>query len=206
MYNLIEAHRSLILSRIQPAHVSEYDWLISNLGNCGASGYQSRYCKYWRLNGAGLSQSFKASYFALLGNAPSRAMSAQSIASQLHATPSSKKGQSLQFSFATKLRHMLHQNEPIYDSMVASFYFYQVPKSSLPIQVRLQSLAAFLGFLHNEYARVLANGLLSHSIADFRAQFNPLTFTDEKIIDSLIWAFVAELLNGGVAGGRIVYM
>jgi hypothetical protein len=66
-------------------------------------------------------------------------------------------------------------------------------------------LVAFHGFLTQEYARVLNGGLLASAIQEFRLRLNPQHFTDEKIVDSLIWAFVALLRKGALPKGQIVY-
>jgi hypothetical protein len=100
---------------------------------------------------------------------------------------------------------MTNPRLPIYDSMVADFYFYDSPANKQPLAQRIKHLVSFHDFLTSEYARILRLGLLSPAIQMFRQQFNPLHFTDEKIIDSLIWAFVSQLKNGGLPHGRIIY-
>jgi len=52
---------------------------------------------------------------------------------------------------------------------------------------------------------VLNGGLLATAIQEFRLKLNPQHFTDEKIVDSLIWAFVGLLRKGALPKGQIVY-
>jgi hypothetical protein len=53
---------------------------------------------------------------------------------------------------------------------------------------------------------VLNDSLLSPSIAAFRARFKfAETFTDTKIIDTLIWRFAAMLAAGAVRRGLVKY-
>ena len=63
----------------------------------------------------------------------------------------------------------------------------------------------FHSFLAEEYARVLKGGLLNVAIQEFRLRLKPQHFTDEKIVDSLIWAFVALLRKGALPKGKIAY-
>jgi hypothetical protein len=46
---------------------------------------------------------------------------------------------------------------------------------------------------------------LATAIAEFRQRFNPQQHTDEKIIDWLVWKFVALADKGALLNGQIVY-
>lgn len=206
MYNLIDTHIQTILNTIPQNHVTEYDWLIQNLDQCGTPEYQARYRKYWRLNTAQLSANYCNDYFQSLQSARLNPPTAGNLAHQLYATPTHKGGrQSLQFSFATKLLHMVNPNTPIYDSMVGAFYFFQAPGPKIALPQRVAALVMFHNYLGQEYQRICANNLLAVSIQAFRQRFNPHHFTEEKVIDSLIWAFVALLRDGGITNGTISY-
>jgi hypothetical protein len=85
---------------------------------------------------------------------------------------------------------MLNRELPIYDSRIRLFYNFIEPLRALPIIERINGYVQFHQFLINEYNRVLNEGLLMPSIQAFRQHFNPQHFTDKKIIDSLIWAFI----------------
>ena len=99
---------------------------------------------------------------------------------------------------------------PIYDSQVAAFYFFQEPdikdaKDPGDLKRRIGVFTSFHDFLRQEYARVLQNNLLASAIKEFRVRLSPQHFTDEKIVDSLIWAFVGLLWKGGLQKGQIAY-
>jgi len=47
--------------------------------------------------------------------------------------------------------------------------------------------------------------LLAPAIRHFRIEFDPQHFTDEKVIDSLIWGYVSLLRNGGIINGHVQY-
>jgi len=206
MYALINQHIQIILRSIAPDHATEYDWLIQNVSQAGTAEYQANYRQYWAMNAARLSPAYCATYFQELQAALTNPPALRSLVGKLYKTPTQGSGkQSLQFSFATKLLHTANCQSPIYDSFVAAFYFFQAPDSGRPLEGRITELVAFHDFLCKEYERVLANGLLAESIQAFRSQFNPQHFTEEKIIDSLIWAYVGLLNNGGLTEGRIVF-
>jgi hypothetical protein len=99
---------------------------------------------------------------------------------------------------------MTNQRIPIYDSRIAAFYFFATPANKT-LQRRINRFVSFHSFLIGEYARVLQNNLLATAIQEFKRQLNPRRFTDEKIVDSLIWAFVGLLRKGALMNGQIVY-
>jgi hypothetical protein len=207
MYDLINQFADMLVKTIQPAHVTNYEWLLQNSGEVGTLDYQKRYRRFWAMNATRLSPDFYATYFNTLVAAISRPMTLCRVAQTLHAASARQNGQkSLQFSFATKLLHMTNQRSPIYDSQVAAFYFFQEPSAGAALQERIESLMAFHSFLALEYARVLKVGLLATAIQEFRLRLKPQHFTDEKIVDSLIWAFVALLRKGALPKGQITYV
>ena len=168
MYNLINNNIQLVLQKIERKWVNEYDWLISNLHNCAQPAYQRRYKVFWRLNAARLHDNFCNAYFQALHNAKSNRPDLSKLTLALHATPTHGNGRkSLQFSFASKLLHMVSPSMPIYDSLVAAFYFYQEPSRKLTPEQRVASLVGFHSFLFSEYQRILTNNLLAQSIAAF---------------------------------------
>ena len=208
MYYLINNHIETLIQLIEGNHITDYDWLVQNIAHVANPIYQSRYRTFWRLNAALLSPNYCAVYFQRLqdglnnNNPPQIA----ELANELYQIPTHSNGrQSLQFSFCSKLCHMLNRQIPIYDAMIRDFYFFTEPTSNLPLPQRINEYAQFHHFLIDEYNRILNQGLLAQSIQAFRAHFNPQHFTDIKVIDSLIWAFVSLLKNGGVMDGIIHY-
>lgn len=74
-----------------------------------------------------------------------------------------------------------------------------------PVHVHIGKYNSFIDFMKNEALRIIGNGLLRNSINAFKAQFKLRTFTDEKIIDSLIWAFVKVCRGGAIVRGTISF-
>jgi hypothetical protein len=206
MYCLINQYAETILGTILPAHVRDYDWLTQNIDDVRTSDYQRRYRSFWAMNPARLSPDFYATYFTALDEARSQAPTLETLSRKLSDASARRDGTtSFQFSFATKLLHMANPRLPIYDSKIVRFYFFGGAKTTLPLDDRIGCLVGFHGFLVQEYARVLNAGLLKTAIHAFRQQLNPQHFTDEKCIDSLLWAFVTLLEEGGVSRNQIVY-
>lgn len=206
MYHVINTHIDPVLRQIVAArHVADYDFLLGNRHRVGDSEYQRRYRLFWALNAARLSETFCANYFDLLKDVLETRRDIREIARLLYLVESNKNGHKLQFSFATKLLHMADPHTPIYDALVADFFFFSESHGTEKIPERIEELADFHEFLTVEYARVLEAGLLRPSIEKFREKLKPNHFTDQKVIDSLIWGFVS-LQRGGAAGrGEVVY-
>jgi hypothetical protein len=205
MYSLINNHIQEIIGSIQNTHITDYDWLVQNIQQVADPEYQNRYKNYWRLNAARLSQKYCQAYFQHLQKGlDATPPQLDVLANQLYQTPTHGNGrQSLQFSFCSKLCHMLDGQLPIYDAMIRDFYFFTEPRRNLAIPQRITTYLKFYQFLINEYNRILDQRLLGPSIQAFRNHFNPQDFTDIKVIDSLIWAFVS-LQRNSIAGNRAV--
>jgi hypothetical protein len=167
--------------------------------------FQSAYRKYWRMNAARLGDDFYSKYFTVLDQCrQTRRVDVAGIARVISDPAGLDHG--LQFSFATKLAHMINPRLPVYDSFVASFFFYAAPSSDRPFEERLQKLLAFYAFLEREYERVLTHGLLSPAIAVFRNSLEiGSAVPDERIIDWLLWAWVSSLRHGAQFGGGCLY-
>jgi hypothetical protein len=181
--------------------------LIQYIDRLQTPGYQAIYKNYWRLNAARLSESFCRVYFdrlqaGLTGGMPQIGK----LVRELHETPTHEAGRkSVQFSFCSKLCHMIDRQIPLYDSRIRDFYFYIEPDRKLSLEQRVDGYVHFHNFLIDEYRRVLSERLLSGAIQAFRQRFGPKHFTDVKVIDSLIWAFTSLSESGGVAQRLIIY-
>lgn len=191
LYEEINENIDHILHAVNVSHVAEYDWIVQNIHQVAETEYRRRYKTFWRLNGAGLSQNYCHAYFQYLqagldNNAPHLSI----LAHELYQIPINRNRQALQFSFCTKLCHMLNRQIPIYDSRIRIFYNFIEPIRELLVLQRINGYVQFHQFLIIEYNRILNEGLLAPSIQAFRQHFNPQHFTDIKVIDSLIWAFI----------------
>jgi len=222
MYALINKHIQDLLNYLHPVKdIDPYIDLRTKLPHVDVStdqDFQKIYKKYWQLNAARLSASWCAVYFGHLETLKNtqHVPTVDEISRFLFGHATNNKGrQSLQFSFSTKFVHMLNPTQPVYDSLIAQYYFLPSTTSKnernergevvFPEQ-KLANLLNSYRFLETEHKRILSNGLLEASIHSFRQHF-PLAevFTDEKVIDTLIWQFVRFLRRGAIRKGIVVY-
>jgi hypothetical protein len=203
-YEIINRNIDLILDNMdENLDIRTYLTLLSRSRNVDVTRdteFQNKYCRYWRLFGAGLSQDFRSAYFELMEGFKGRVLaSIREVSLILSKVPSNSIGKrTLQFSFASKLLHTLDPHRPIYDSMVATFYRFTVPNPTKSLEGRLQVFLSFYDFLTAEYKKVLTNRLLGQSIAIFRNHFSLSDeYTDERIVDTLIWR-IMDLQKKGI--------
>lgn len=172
MYSVISTFQQPILSSIRAQDVTEYDWLLQNVGQANTAGYQKRYKDFWGMNRAQLSSGFYATYFEHL-KAPTTPV-LENLCQALYDSSERRNGtRTLPFSFATKLLHTLNPELPIYDSRVARFFLFNAPSSERPVPERISKLTAFHRFLGTDYARVIDSGQLGTAIDAFRQRFKP---------------------------------
>ena len=197
MYELINKHADQIVDAAGAEFISKYEWLCQNPTD---PKYEIEYRNFWAMGGAHLSIDFYPVYFDLLKSACEQANEnpieqLTEVTRKLYEASKDSRGRkSIQFSFATKLIHTANSHLPIYDSMIAEFFFFQGPAKE-DVEGRIGEYVSFYKFLIEEYKRVLDNGLLAKAIELFRHNCTVHHWTDEKIIDSLIWAFVPLLRN-----------
>lgn len=201
MYSLIREHSDYIIRDIGKKHVDEYDWLMSNLRLLDVSRdslFKEKYKQFWAMNAARLSDDFVSAYFEYLEkNKDNRTIGIRKVCDYLwYELPTEK---SLQFSFTTKLVHMINPNMPIYDGMIKDFYF--LPDISYKdYEKRIINLLTLYSFLKDEQRRIIEQGLLHEPMKKFREHYKPQHFTDVKVIDSLIWGFVSTARVGFFSG------
>ena len=190
--------------------IKPYVWLIRNLRDRDVSTdeeYQKKYSYYWVLNGAGLGKEFRAAYFCELERlkcSQTYVETVEAIARRLWEAPVNRSGRrSLQFSFASKLVHMVNPDLPLYDSRVEDFYFLPPTSANEKLEAKMESYR----FLVEEYKRVLEDGILSSSIQKFRDKLDPdsACYSDVRIIDTLIWKFATVLRSGAVQNRVVEY-
>jgi len=212
MYELINCQVTRLLETVdRRSDLDPYIWMLRELRNLDVSRhqeFQQKYCSYWALNGAGLGQRFRGAYFSLLEQSkcsPGR-LSIEDITRTLYEIPiNAKEAKALQFSFASKLAHMIDPSLPVYDRMVETFYFLPRSYSGTP-ERKLTNLLRSHRFLVAEFDRILKEGLLSPAVSEARRRFQlPADYSDQKIIDTLIWKFVPFLEKGGIRDGSIQY-
>jgi hypothetical protein len=208
MYGLINDFARPIVDRIPRSFLPDYERLVQRVDQADHPSYQKEFRRFWAMNAAQLSPNFYRVYFRLLKDSKKNMPSMKDVVQTLYKSAVRRNGdRSIQFSFATKLVHIANPHLPIYDSRVAEFYFFQPPARTLETEQRIDRFLDFHAFLTFEYRRVLEQGLLAAGIQEFRRQFNPQPqrISNEKIVDSLIWACVTLLNDGSIPNKTVVY-
>jgi hypothetical protein len=212
MYQLIDENIEVILDTVNRRKDIDPYLALADMFNAGSVSdndeYQGVYRKYWQLNAARLSDSFCKHYFRVMEDCRhADQLSIENIVEALYSVPSNSKGRkTIQFSFATKLLHTVNNTLPVYDSLLSDFYFFPQIKPSWNYSKKLAAYLRAYDFLLREHKRVLDNGLLSESIRKFRDRFAlPGTYTDQKIIDTVLWRFSAYARTGAIINGKMQY-
>jgi hypothetical protein len=210
MYSALNRHVDPLLNSIaRDGGLDQYRYLIDTFRTTDITRndqFQRTYRSYWQMGAARLSDDFCKAYFDCLEEAKSvERPDVRPLAVRLYSIASNSKGdRKLHFSFSTKMVHMLFPDRPVYDSLVAQFYFLREDGSTF--DEKLKNRLESYNFLVDEYCRVLSEGLLTPTIAAFRRRFTLAdTFTDTKVVDTLIWRFAAMLAGGALRTGLVRY-
>ena len=193
MYRMINTRIEDIIQAFKNSgDLESYNWLLSALHDRDVSDlddYQRRFRAFWRMR---CGDPYGTAFFDRLEHCKNGSgVDPVAIARELYAYPTRGGRQTLEFSFATKLAHMVDPHLPIYDAMISSFYFLPAASGSNNLEKRLAQCAQWLDFLKREYARILVAGLLDPAIGAFRRALPPVSaHTDEKVVDWLIWKFI----------------
>ncbi len=209
MYGLINDNIKLLLKGInRKTQIDPYILINNSLGS-RTKKFEDNYRKYYALNAARLSNDFYTAYFDILfEHIGIQEPNIVDIVNELYKVPANSKGKNtIQFSFASKLVHTINPNLPIYDSMVANFYFFPEIKPMWGKDKKIEEYMKSYNFLKDEYSRIIQNKLLNDSIQEFRQHFSLdiEEYSDNKIIDSLIWRYVAFLKSGVLRESIIKY-
>lgn len=207
MYRIINENIELILKKIKkdgriPLYISLRKRLYEgNITN--NTKFIKGYKDYWRMNAARLDQDFFDKYFGYLEkNKKNQRITLLDVVYFLH----SNAQQGVQFSFASKLVHMVNPHKPIYDKMIRCFYFLPDFSSKRSYNDKIDTIDKNYKFLENEYKRVIDNNILDSSINSFYEKFGRREdITYVKVIDDLIWALVYSLQEGRVRDKEVIY-
>ncbi len=220
MYARLNESIDLLCSRIDRAKdVQPYVELTDTVWKTDVStdgDFQRTYRRYWQLNAARLGREFVDAYFSYFEKLKQLEQDRQAeaddivqerVVRDLLTVPTHGDGRrSLQFSFASKMVHMLRPRLPVYDSTVEAFFFLPTGSQSETTESKLKRLIESYRFLIAEYDRILKDGLLGPAIATFRARFSVgRAYTDEKIIDTMIWKFVGFARSGAIRDRMVRY-
>lgn len=212
MYRIINEKADILIQQLYDSkHVKNYAALRARLRDVDVTSdekFQRDYRGFWALNVARLDKKYLDAHFSYLDQhkASGRAPDVCDVAKYLLDFPTgTNEKKTLQFSFASKLVHMIDPSRPVYDGLVRQFYFLPDCSGDKDRGRQIRELGKSYNFLQNEYSRIMNNGLLDHAIGKFEEHFSTVTLTRAKIIDSLIWGFTVWLNNGAIRKGEVEY-
>lgn len=211
MYRYINENAILICGDTElPRAVTLYKTLMTRVGlvDVTIDAEFRRACEnFWRITAARVGPGWRHNYFRVLeAQKKTRTLDVAEITRALAVTPRNKTGtKALDFSFASKLLHMVDPNAPIYDDLIAGFYFFNTPTGPR-VNARLTRLCDFYEFLRHEYRRVELQGLLDVAVRQFRETHAVASgFTYVKLIDFLLWTYVRLLRGGSQREGELLF-
>jgi|SRR5579862_907703 len=155
---------------------------------------------YYGMNSAGLTDEFKARYFAILfGNEVfcNGEPNFVSILNELSEIPNKKGLRSLQCSFVSKLIGMHREASPVYDSNVSQFFGEEVPGSWRSQDRRISWFVDFLKRVAEDY-KVWAQDAQIYAILErFKTRDTRLAACDTvRLMDFLVWNVGSRKLLG----------
>ena len=193
MYRIINENIDNILTKEAIKHFKDYYYLLDTLQKVNVAEnmeYQRKYKGYWVMGR--LSEKYYKKYFELLEtNKRNKNISLDYIVKELNVIDGK-----IQFSFSSKLIHMINNDKPIYDSKISTFY--KLPQwKGTDYDERVDKINKIYDFLLKEDKRIKDDMLLNLSINKVRNRYDlDEVFTDEKVIDSIIWLFVNYAESG----------
>jgi len=208
VYRLINESSDAVLAELERiSDVPRYLELRRQLTHVNVAtdlSFQLLYREYWRMNVASLGDDYYGRYFARMQSLRDEAIvDLDAALRELSVIPDRAGRSSLQFSFATKLLQTIDPRAPVYDTSSAAFYFFVPPVADKSVAARLDELLGFYGFLRDEYARVVHDGLLDVAVRRMRDRFRVgAELPDERIVDLLIWSTVSLLRHGAQRRGQ----
>lgn len=147
--------------------------------------FQFVFKSFYALDGAGLSNQLKTRYFELMAK---RKGDLKNILIELYEIKNRKEQKTIQFSFTTKLLHIMDESKPIFDSEVATVIHSEV-KGKTPEQ-RIESCINIYTEICVLYKEMLEDKNIKKIIFKFRRKFslNEDAMSDVKILDFIIWS------------------
>lgn len=193
--NWILANQAAVLGNLKLESLAVYEFLQSRYGQAPDvsqdSVFQFVFRSFYRLDNAGLSDSFKVHYFEIMQQERNSSVEFDiaRVCRELYAHKRLKKDQSLQFSFVTKMASTLSADFPVYDSEVARMHGFSPPNSIKDMEAKLDKLMSFYDLVQAGYEDVVASSALEPVLKGFDAAFPAhRSLNVIKKLDFIVWS------------------
>lgn len=194
LVNVISKYKEVIIANIADVSLQLYEFINKEFqaGDVTSNRlFQSKYCSFYRLNGAGLTKEFKSYYFKLLQEKRNiKVFSREAIKNillEFYKFKSAKGHNCIYFSFTTKLIHTIDNEFPIYDSNIKKVFGFKGPypyhSSSEKINIYLKQH----GIINSTYKKIIEESLLEEVFNIFSKKFPDYYFSEVKILDFIFW-------------------
>lgn len=189
----INAHKNTILENLKSESITVYQFLQQRVedGNNDLTKdflFQFVYRNFYRLDNAGLTDTFKTTYFKLMQEQRDKqVVDFEQVLWRLHKLETKKGVYSIQFSFTTKLFSTLNPNYPVYDQEVARMFNYR----TIPIgtaEVKIREYLTRYQQVQATYLQILQEGLLEELFAAFDAKYPGHQLSAVKRLDFIFWS------------------
>jgi len=195
VYQCINKNIDNLLDEIGHEHVKDYEFLLNELSSINVAkdiNYQTKYRTFWVMRYISPDSDFNTKYFEFLeNNKNKKSVTLDEVCTHFNGVTTDKAGKysSFQFSFISKLMHMINGTFPIYDSKVRDFYFIPI-SSDNNFEKKRKNANGLIYYLIQEQKKAIACKEIKSAMNKFKNRFSPHNFSDEKILDSLIWGYV----------------
>ena len=184
----LDRNQEKIINNLDQESIDVYLWLKNEYEKRGVTSntvFQFVFRSYYSLDGAGLGEKLKSRYFELLAQ---EEKDLNVILKELSKIPTQLHPHTVQFSFATKLIHMIDNSKPIYDKWVAAIIHKTVTGKNA--EEKIESAKGIFNYLEELYGNLLGDEKTKKVIEEFRKQFkvDNRKIADQKILDFLIWS------------------
>lgn len=209
MYSLIERYAEKISSNlVSGTHFKDYEYLVTKIKkNQIDDDFKRRYKNYWAMNRAISKNEFYDVYFKCLSNnlGNNNVLLSDIIKKLYPLYINSKKNNTLQVSFSSKLLHMINPNKPIYDYYIKQFYHLTDYGRFNNLDDKIKAVMDDYAFLEKEYNRILDTKLLYKITCLIKKNYNCDILSDIKIIDAIIWEFNSYLDSGAILKKEVIF-
>jgi hypothetical protein len=192
-----------IINAIESKSVQLYSKLCEMLKNSDIKRnveFQKIYRYFYILNRGGLTEEFIQHYFVRLQEAKENIPTLESLIRDFYTYDRQNNKPSVQFSFSTKLLHMVDHNYPIYDNLVEKVFGYK----SLYVQYKMTfddkvlECTKRIKYIQSVYYELISSNQIESILEAFDRKFFGNDLGVMKKVDFVVWTYGRLLQNNTI--------